>query len=65
LNRNRGITVILVTHDPDVALYTQRSLHFKDGKLQLDEKRDHPRDAALDLQQMPREQEVEEEMVSS
>jgi len=60
LNRKRGITVILVTHDPDIALYSSRSLHLKDGKLQLDEKQKEPRDAALDLQRMPREQEQEE-----
>jgi putative ABC transport system ATP-binding protein len=65
LNRKRGITVILVTHDPDIALYSNRSLHFKDGKLQLDEKRAQPREAARDLQQMPREQEHEEEMVQT
>ena len=60
LNRKRGITVILVTHDPDIALYSSRSLHLKDGKLQLDEKQKEPRDAAVDLQRMPLEQEQEE-----
>jgi len=59
LNRKRGITVILVTHDPDIALYSSRSLHLKDGKLQLDEKQKEPRDAAADLQRMPLEQEQE------
>ena len=59
LNRKRGITVILVTHDPDIALYSSRSLHLKDGKLQLDEKQKEPRDAAVDLQRMPLEQEQE------
>jgi len=36
LNREKGITMIVVTHDPDIAAYSNRSIHFKDGKLQLD-----------------------------
>ena len=31
LNRDQGITVIVVTHDPDVAAYTDRVVTFKDG----------------------------------
>ena len=38
LNREEGITMIVVTHDPDIATYSNRSIHFKDGKLQLDER---------------------------
>src|SRR6185503_5163970 len=37
LNRDRGITMIVVTHDPDIASYAGRNLHFKDGRLQRDE----------------------------
>ena len=33
LNREKGITMIVVTHDPDVATYSNRSIHFKDGRL--------------------------------
>jgi putative ABC transport system ATP-binding protein len=36
LNREEGITMIVVTHDPDVATYSNRNIHFKDGRLQLD-----------------------------
>ena len=56
LNREKGITMIVVTHDPDVATYSNRSIHFKDGKLQLDERLAHPRDARKDLEQLPAEQ---------
>ena len=31
LNRDQGITVIVVTHDPDVAAYADRVVTFKDG----------------------------------
>ncbi len=43
LNRN-GITIVLVTHEPDVALYAQRVLSFRDGHLTGDH-RQTPREA--------------------
>jgi putative ABC transport system ATP-binding protein len=55
LNREDGITMIVVTHDPDVATYSNREIHFKDGKLQLDERIAQPRDAKKDLEQLPAE----------
>ena len=30
-NRDRGITVVMVTHEPDMAEYARRQVHFKDG----------------------------------
>jgi putative ABC transport system ATP-binding protein len=62
LNREKGITMIVVTHDPDIATYSNRSIHFKDGRLLLDEKLAQPRDARKDLEQLPAEQ--PEEIVS-
>ena len=32
----RGITIIMVTHEPDIARYAERVLHFIDGKLVKD-----------------------------
>jgi putative ABC transport system ATP-binding protein len=46
LNREEGITLVVVTHDPDIAGYAGRTLHFKDGRLQRDERNAQPRDAA-------------------
>jgi putative ABC transport system ATP-binding protein len=63
LNREEGITMIVVTHDPDIAAYSNRSIHFKDGKLQHDERLAQPREAQKDLEQLPAEQ--PEEIVSS
>lgn len=37
LNREDGITIILVTHEPDVAAYAKRIVHFKDGVILKDE----------------------------
>ena len=34
----RGITVILVTHEPEVADYAARKIHFRDGEVELDER---------------------------
>ncbi len=37
LNREEGITVVFVTHDPEVASHGQRILHFKDGLVEKEE----------------------------
>ncbi len=37
LNKEEGITIILVTHERDVALHTQRIIHVKDGKINNEE----------------------------
>ncbi len=37
LNRS-GITVIMVTHDPDIAAHAKRILHIKDGRIVSDER---------------------------
>ena len=37
LNDEDGITIILVTHEADVAAYAKRILHFKDGMIMSDE----------------------------
>ena len=31
LNQSRGLTLIIVTHDPTIASYTQRIIHLRDG----------------------------------
>jgi putative ABC transport system ATP-binding protein len=37
LNRESGITVILVTHEPDIAAYSKRIIRFLDGRIVSDE----------------------------
>jgi putative ABC transport system ATP-binding protein len=37
-----GATVILVTHEPDIAAYAHRVVHIRDGMIQSDERNDHP-----------------------
>ena len=53
LNRERGITLILVTHEPDIADYAGRVVVFKDGKIKRDYEIDNPRDAAEELRNLP------------
>jgi putative ABC transport system ATP-binding protein len=38
LNRDRGITVLMVTHEPEMAAYAHRVIHFRDGKVASDER---------------------------
>ena len=33
LNRERGITVVMVTHEQDVAAFARRRIHFRDGQV--------------------------------
>jgi putative ABC transport system ATP-binding protein len=37
LNDEKHITVILVTHEPDIAAFSKRTMRFKDGQLVSDE----------------------------
>lgn len=37
LNRDEGITIIMVTHEPDMATYAKRIVHFLDGLVTPDE----------------------------
>ncbi|MBI2563368.1 MAG: ABC transporter ATP-binding protein [candidate division NC10 bacterium] len=49
LNRENGITVILVTHEADIAAYTSRTILFRDGRILRDERVGTPRDAMAEL----------------
>ena len=53
LNRERGITLVLITHEPDIADYAQRIVVFKDGKIRKDYQIENPRDAAEELRNLP------------
>ena len=37
LNEEKKITIVLVTHEPDISTYSKRIIHFLDGKLVSDE----------------------------
>jgi putative ABC transport system ATP-binding protein len=61
LNRERGITLVLVTHEPDIAQYAQRVVVFKDGKIRKDYQVERQRNAAEELKNLPAIEEDEDE----
>jgi putative ABC transport system ATP-binding protein len=38
LNRETGITIIMITHEPDIAAFAKRNILFKDGRIVDDHK---------------------------
>jgi len=42
LNRDRGITVLMVTHEPDMAAYARRIVRFVDGRVESDIRNPEP-----------------------
>ena len=45
LNRKEGLTVVLVTHEPDIAAYAGRTIELRDGVIKRDV-RTEPRDSS-------------------
>jgi putative ABC transport system ATP-binding protein len=57
LNREAGITIVVVTHDTEIAAYANRNLLFKDGRLVKDVAIGRPRQAQEELDRLPIEAE--------
>jgi putative ABC transport system ATP-binding protein len=53
LNRERGITLILVTHERDIAEYADRVVVFKDGRIIKDDRVEARRDASKEMLLLP------------
>jgi putative ABC transport system ATP-binding protein len=49
LNDEQGITIILVTHEPDIALFSKRHIIFRDGKIRSDKINTEPNKASDEL----------------
>ena len=60
LNRDNGITIILITHEHDISEYGHRVITFRDGRVVSDEAVTARRDAAAELASLPA---LEEEAV--
>ena len=61
LNRERNLTVILVTHEPDIAQYANRIIQFRDGRIRRDFPVENRRDAREVLTQLPPESDDDDE----
>jgi putative ABC transport system ATP-binding protein len=53
LNIERGITVVLITHEMDIAEYGTRIVTFRDGLVVADRAVTRRRDAADELENLP------------
>jgi putative ABC transport system ATP-binding protein len=53
LNRERGITIVLITHEHDIAEYGTRTVAFRDGRVVADNPIAHRRDAVVELANLP------------
>ena len=51
----QGITIILVTHEPELAMYTKRIVAMRDGLIRKDSLVSNRRDARQDLASFPKE----------
>ena len=49
LNQDRGLTILLVTHEPDIASYAARLIAFRDGRVRLDQPVAPRRNASADI----------------
>jgi len=56
-----GMSVVIVTHEPDIAHYSDRIIMFKDGHILSDEQVPVPRNAKKELAEWPADEEFEEE----
>ena len=63
LNRD-GMSIVLVTHEPDIAQYSNRIIRFKDGHVVSDQPVLKPQNALAELEALPSEAEGEEALVS-
>jgi putative ABC transport system ATP-binding protein len=53
LNAERGITVVLITHEPDIAEYATRIVQFRDGHVVSDHPVARPKRATDELLELP------------
>jgi putative ABC transport system ATP-binding protein len=61
LNSERRLTVVVVTHEPDIAQYAKRIIQFRDGRIHRDIRVENRKDASEVLQQLPVEDDEDEE----
>jgi putative ABC transport system ATP-binding protein len=58
LNEEQGLSIVLVTHEADIAEYATRVVAFRDGRVRSDEPVRHRHRALVELERLPREAEA-------
>jgi putative ABC transport system ATP-binding protein len=53
LNAERGITVLVITHEKDISEYGNRTIAFLDGRIKSDERVTERRQADEELAALP------------
>jgi putative ABC transport system ATP-binding protein len=53
LNRERGLTIVLITHEHDIAEYGTRTVHVRDGRITSDLAVAKRREAAQEILALP------------
>jgi putative ABC transport system ATP-binding protein len=61
LNEEQNMTVILVTHEPDIADFAKRIILFRDGRIRKDYRVENRRSAEQALLDLPVEEDEEED----
>ena len=52
---DKGMTILMVTHEPDIAHYCRRQIVLRDGRIVRDERVSNPLRATEELKRLPRE----------
>lgn len=60
LNADHGLTILLVTHEHDIAEYATRLVSFRDGRIRVDRPTTVRRTASADLAEIAAETEIEQ-----
>ena len=53
LNTQQGKTIVFVTHEPDIASFSSRTIQLRDGHIQKDTQNDNKRSAKEVLENLP------------
>jgi len=53
LNSQQGKTIVFVTHEPDIASFSSRTIQLRDGHIQKDTKNENARSAKEVLDNLP------------
>ena len=61
LNHDNGITVILITHEPEIAEYASRIIRFKDGRVVTDRLNEAQRVAEHELESTPKHSDLSDQ----